>query len=485
MTINEHDQMPMSLDQGPRGPLYRRVAARLRSSITSGEIAAGTRLPTERSLADELGVSRTTVVAAYASLESDGLIVRRQGSGTFVSAIGAYVHSSARDTPSAAGRAGNKPERPAVINLSRGFPAPLPAVADTLARVAPLLTEVIDLVPYSARGTDELRQAVADYLSARGLRTHAEQVVITAGAHQGLDLVARSVLRANDTALVENPTYCGANDILRTLGVKVVPVAVTGSTAMVDRVESAVRRAQPGLVYLTSSHQNPTGHTIDEQGRDRLARLSESSWVPFIDDDTLADLDVGTPPPPPIAAFATDSNAPIFTVGSLSKLIWAGLRVGWVRAPSKRQALELAALKATIDMGTSLLSQAVATELLAGIDAARQVRRAELTDKLAVMQQRLRAEVPDWTWDSPNGGLSLWLTLPSGNADEFIEVALRYGVQILPGSEFAVDHKGSSHVRMTFEAPIPDIVEGVRRMAMAWNDYCARGPVPAHSKVVL
>jgi DNA-binding transcriptional MocR family regulator len=224
----------------------------------------------------------------------------------------------------------------------------------------------------------------------------------------------------------------------------------------------------PRLVYLIPTYQNPVGGVLSEPNRRTLADLIQQHQIPLLDDDSLSGLSIQGDPPPPVAAFAP--NAPILTINSLSKLFWAGLRVGWIRAPELIIG-QLGRLKAVTDLGGSLASQVIATRLIGDYEGMRAARRPIISNRLELVTQLLAELLPSWTWDTPQGGLCLWARLPYGSATEFAQVALRKGVSIVAGSVASSDGSFDDHIRLPF-GHRPDVLEqGVRRLASAWQIY--------------
>jgi DNA-binding transcriptional MocR family regulator len=227
------------------------------------------------------------------------------------------------------------------------------------------------------------------------------------------------------------------------------------------------------LVYFKPTYQNSTGAVMPRAARKETARTAAELGVPLIDDGTLAELVLDSPPPPPIAAF--DPEAPIITTGSLSKLFWPGLRIGWVCAPEPIID-RLAGLKSATGLASPLLAQATAVRLLASLTAARELRRRELRrrelrprrDLLAAL---LAEHLPDWSFRRPAGGLFLWTKLPSGDAREFAQIALRHGVVVLPGPVMSASDRFTAYLRLPFLAEPATLRAGVRRLATAWRDY--------------
>ena len=453
-----------------KGPLHRSLATRLGELADRAELVAGTRLPPERALADALQVSRTTVVAAYRALKADGRLAARQGSGTYVLAPGGrrrgddpVLGALARNQLFAA--LGAAPS--GTIDLAT---ATLPA-ATCVAGSYPERDEVRSWcrsVGYVPDGSEALRLAIAEACSATGLATGPDQILVTSGAQQAIGLVAALYLRRGDPVVVDQPTFPGALDVFRTVGARLLPVPVDAGGARVDVVEQLVRRSSPHLVYVVATHHNPTGSVLGAARRERLAAVAAGAQVTVIDDTVLADL--GQPDeaavPPPVAVFAPD--APVITIGSLSKLFWGGLRIGWIRA-AEPVISRLRRLKAIADLGSPLLEQHWAARLLPHAEEASAERRAELGHRRRLLEGALGEALPSWRWSSPAGGVSLWVQVP-GDARTLAASALRHGVRVVPGPQFCADEGCSDHLRLPFTQAPEVLAEGVRRLAAAWRD---------------
>jgi DNA-binding transcriptional MocR family regulator len=455
------------------GPSYRRLAEALRTAIRRGEVGPGERLPAERVLARLLSVSRTTVVSAYEILRQEEWLESRQGSGTRVSS-GAAPPGLAREEGSSSVR--GHPVYRGLIEGSGGtiefLGAHLPG-SDFLAKDLSSLdrraiAELTKTPGYLPMGLPALRQAIAGYLSARGLPTAQEQVLVTCGAQQAIGLVAAAFLRRGDAVVLENPTYLGAIDIFTSLGARLTPVPVGREGARPEALREIAGRTAPRLIYLMPTFQNPTGALMPDRQRRAVARLARELSIPVVEDNTLADLSLAGAPPPPLAAF--DPLAPILTVGSLSKLFWGGLRIGWIRA-SEALLTRIAKRKIMADLGGSLLSQVAAVALLAKADEMRERRRREMRERCDWLTKLLARHLPEWSFAPPSGGLTLWVRLPRGDADEFAQVALRHGVSVVPGSLASPDGASSDHLRLPFVLDKGPMEEGILRLARAWNAY--------------
>ena len=466
---------------GGDGPVYEKLARAIGNALERGEIPAETRLPAERTLARLLRLSRTTVVSAYEQLRQRGWVERRQGSGTRV-----------RGPLSAGARKGEEPalsfrRHPVYRGLIEGsggtiefLAAHLPAAGitqDVLTFDRRAVEQLLAGPGYVPMGLPALRQAVANHLTKSGLATTADQVLITSGAQQAIMLVGALLLSPGDGVVVENPTYLGAIDILTSRGARLLPVPVGRDGARIEALAEVARRARPRLLYLMPTFQNPTGALMPERERRAVAKLSAELSIPILEDNTLADLSLGVEPPPPIAAFAPPS-APILTVGSLSKLFWGGLRVGWIRA-SEDLLARIARLKIMADLGGSILSQLAALKLLARAERVKQKRRAQVRERFDLLTRLLARHLPEWEWTPPAGGLSLWVRLPRGDANEFAQIALRHGVSVVPGPLASPDGSFADHLRLPFVLDRKPMEEGVMRLSRAWAAYASRDSAPA------
>lgn len=456
------------------GPLFRQLARAIGAGIERGALATGARLPAERVLADLLDVGRGTAVAAYDLLVADGMVERRQGSGTYVVGAGdlallpagregsVLVHRLVDRSAAASA---------AVIDLSISVlsdPSLLPRF-----RLEPRdLEAVVPDTGYSPWGLPGLRTALAERLTAGGLPTTADEVVVTTGAQQGISAAAACWVRPGDTVVVDDPTYPGAVAAFTAAGARLVGVPVDAAGVQLAPLAAALA-AGPALAYVQSTLHSPTGAVLRDSRRAAIADLVARHRVPLVEDVALAPLAWGRTPAP-IAAHAP--HAPIAVVGSLSKRFWGGLRVGWVRAPAP-VALRFARVKATQDLGSSAVSQVLAEQLLraehddGGAGADLNPATAEHRRRYDVLAGALRDALPSWRWREPAGGLSVWVRLPGGrDAGELAQAALRHGVAVATAEALSAHpERHADRLRLSFSAPPAVLTEGVRRLAEAWN----------------
>jgi DNA-binding transcriptional MocR family regulator len=455
---------------GGRAPLYRRLAEAVRRAIHAGDLHAGERLPSERDLARALAVSRATVVSAYDELRSIGLVDSRRGSGTRVVRPPGF-------RPSIEGRMFGRANP--IINRASEHPGEVISLARAIDPGAPHLRgALLDLVHadlpallagsgYHPAGLPELRSAVASYLTATGLPTEPKQVVITTGAQQAVGLITQMYLRRGWTAVVESPSWPGCLDVFRATGVRLVGVELDAEGIRADLLGKAMAEHGPDLLYVMPTYHNPTGVLMSANRRRRIAELAARYAVPVVEDHAYT-VGAAEGAPPPIGAFA-GTGAEVLTIGSLAKSVWAGLRIGWVRG-SIETAERLARHKALADLGSPILDQALAARLLPQLTELGSARSGELRERLGRTRELLTQYLPEWRWRTPDGGSALWIELPGTDARVFAQVALRHGVEVVPGA--ATDPTGAhdNFIRFPFGFPDEVLTELVHRLARAWGE---------------
>jgi DNA-binding transcriptional MocR family regulator len=428
-------------------PAQEELASALRGLILDGRIPLESPLPAERVAAVALGVSRTTVTKAYNRLRADGYLHSRRGAGSYAS-----VPASARGADDAFVPVGG-------LDLRVAAPAAPARLQELVADATGDLARWLDRHGYEPLGLPPLRDAIARRFTERGLPTRPEQVLVSNGALQALDLLVRAYGRRGRTALVEVPTYPVALDVFEAAGLRPRGVPVWD----VDALLAAAGRQQPSLAYLVPDFQNPTGAVMDAPARRRLAReLSRLEWR-VVADETFVELALdGQEPPSPFASF----DRRVLTVGSLSKSFWGGLRVGWVRAqPDVVQ--RLAQVRAAIDVGTPVLDQLVAVRVLAELDRLVEERRAGALLRRDALARALRERLPDWRFDLPPGGLALWVELPRPGSTAIANRAREHGVHVTPGPRFGSAGVLERYLRLPFTLPVEQLERAVAGLADA------------------
>ncbi|WP_084962325.1 PLP-dependent aminotransferase family protein [Thermoactinospora rubra] len=444
-----------------RGPLYLLLAARLRDLIDDGVLAPGTLLPPDRALARRLAVARGTVVAAYDLLQQEGRVVRRQGSGTRVAASGGAVPPKDVIPNPLLMHILHPPDGVRLLTCAAPVEPP-PVLAEAYHHAARTLAATGHDLGYQPAGHPALREAVAAAYRRRGLPTSAEEIMVTTGAQQALTLLTALLAGPGDTVLTESPTYPGALEVFRHAAAVVRPV---DTDPLLPDLAAALRE-RPALLYVVPTASNPGGSVMDVATRRRIAELAAAHDVPVIDDEVCAELCFSGEVPPPLAAY--DPRA--ITIASLSKVVWGGLRLGWIRASAPLVA-RLARLRAIHDLGGEVASQLAAAWLLDRMEEVRRDRTDTLRARHDHLCAELRAHLPEWEFREALGGQTLWVRLPRGDADSFAQVALRHGVAVAPGRSFDPLGGHADHLRLHFLFTPEELSSCVRGLAAAWAAY--------------
>ncbi|MET9323033.1 PLP-dependent aminotransferase family protein [Streptomyces sp. NPDC003038] len=450
-------------------PGYRALADALRTLILDGRIALHLRLPAERELAEALGASRATVTGAYDLLRESGYVRSRRGSGTWTELPDGHRPVGAHALVAAGGYSADG--EPGIDLAIAAMGAPEGTLAAAVAWAAPRLTGLARTPGYHPFGLADLRTAVADRFTRRGLPTRPEQILVTAGAQQAFALVVSLLCRAGDRVVTENPTYANALDALRHARLRTGSIAVSDAGWDMEIAESTLRQTVPRLAYVIPDFHNPTGALMPPEQRLRLLTATRRTGTWLVVDETIADIALDTPAPAPLASLAPRGAADhVVTIGSLSKTHWGGLRVGWIRATAK-MITELTAVRVAADMTGSVLDQLVALPLIDGLDRSLPARLTQLRIQREALVQSLQRHTPEWSWQVPPGGLSLWVDLGEPVSSALAERAAAAGVHIGRGARFGVDPGTFEHrLRIPYTLPADRLDEGVRRLAAAFHD---------------
>jgi DNA-binding transcriptional MocR family regulator len=441
-------------------PDYLALSGTVRGLLTDGRLPLGVRLPAERELAQALGISRTTVTAAYRQLRESGHLTSRRGAGSWTTMPGgARVGTSGLWTPE---------DLPDAFDLSAGA---LPAPVQLPAAAAEALTDLpryLTTTGYHPTGLPELRAAVAQSYVDRGVPTVAEQIMITNGVQHALDLALRLLVTAGQPVLVESPTYPHALAAVVGRRARLLTHGLPESGWDTELLLATLRQNRPRLAYLAPEFQNPTGHLMDLALRERLPPAAHKAGTDLVVDESFVDLSLDGPAlPPPVAAF--DRHARVLSIGGMSKLFWGGLRVGWIRATAPL-VQRLAAVRIRMDMSGPVLDQLVAARLLHHADTVRAQRRDQLRAGRDALIGALRTHLPEWRFQVPTGGVNLWVELDAPVSGALSQAAEAHGVRLTPGPRFGVDGTMERFLRLPYTLPADQLAEAVRRIAAARAD---------------
>lgn len=469
----------IALNKAAEEPIYRQLIDSIRQQIEQGILHPGDRLPASRDLADMLGISRISVVNAYAELQAAGQLSAHTGRGTFVAGPTAHP-SDPHLLPSIAANPivqsiHKLAQQPGIIAFSGGAPAeeflPVQAIRQSINAV--LDRDGAAAVAYEeTEGYAPLREAVSDYVASLGIESKPEQVLITGGCQQALDLAVQALLGEGDILLTTNPTYLGILDIARIRRVNVIGVPVDSDGMQLDYLQNALEAHRPHLIYLAPTHHNPTGTVMPIHRRRQLLRLATDYNVPIVEDGVYHELSYAGEPPPPLKAL--DENGIVLYASGFSKIVLPGTRIGYLIAegPTWERILKV---KQAADVCTPGLNQRamhhyLQTGALVGhLERVRQACRDRREVALAAAKRYLPAGTQ---WAEPPGGLYLWIELPHNGptAAELYVSAIQHGVAFAIGSMFHTDGTGAYYIRLNFGAQPPDqIEEGMRRLGAAWQ----------------
>lgn len=480
--------MRIPLDRQSEIPLYRQIESWLRRNILSGNLPPETRLPASRALAEELDVSRITVKNAYAVLESDGLVLAREGSGTYVAPLitRSVLTDSTQggDWPLWQVEAAGEPVTGEEISEPRsrhpqpvsftgvGDPRhfPLKGFARTLQEV--LRRDGTDALEYGGfdGGYTPLRETVIHVLASQGIQARPQEVLITSGSQQALALVCQVLLKAGDVVMVEKPTYNLALELFRSMDLKIVGAPVDESGMQVEGLEPLLQQHHPRLIYTIPNFQNPSGACLSGARRRQLLELAGRYNLPVLEDDFVGDLRYEGRAQPAIKAL--DPGGRVIYVGTFSKMLMPGLRVGYLLAGGpifERLVLQ----KRVHDLSTSTLVQRALNEYVtvgryqAHLRRSTRRYRQRRDAMLAAIRRYLPAEV---TVFPSQGGLFLWLKLPEGLSSlDLLPLALDEGVEFAPGTRFFPNPaEGAPFLRLNFAVRTPEEIEvGIKRLGAA------------------
>ena len=473
--------MILELDRQSHTPLYTQIAAQMRQMMRHGALNVGDRLPPNRELAESLGVNRSTVATAYDELLADGLIAARVGSGTYVAAVpprrdAAMTQRAQPETVPPA------PPRIAPLNWEAVLPAlqvneflasretaqqrkhslffthalpaaelfPLDEFRRSVERV--LRREGRALLQYGGgAGYEPLQQYLLQQMALTGIRASDDEIMLTSGCQQALDLLRQTLLQPGDEVVVENPTYPGALSQFCQPLYKCIGVPVNARGLDLDALEDVLRRRKPKLIYVVPTFHNPTGVSLDLAGRRRLIELAAQYRVPLVEDEIYRDLRYAGAALPSLKAL--DQHDVVIHINSFSKVSFPGLRVGWVVAP--RLLIEhLRALRQRTDMHGNLLAQAALADFAGHGLLNKHIQRcrrnyAQRRDVLlAALQKHFPAGT---TWTEPEGGLAVWVRLPEGvSAEVLLAQAQLQNVYFTPGTRFYASGARANTLRLAF-----------------------------------
>jgi 2-aminoadipate transaminase len=386
-------------------------------------------------------------------------------------------------------------QRPEVISFAGGLPAPelFPLNRFQQACEKVLRNHGSTALQYGAsEGYEPLREMIARHMARYGISASTENVLITSGSQQALDLIGKLFINPGDRVLVEAPTYLGALQAFNVYGSQYLSVPIDEDGLRTDMLEGSLRLG-PKFMYILPNFQNPAGSTLSDSRRHELVRLADRYGIPIIEDDPYGQLRYEGEHLPPLVVVDREnlrrdtgySTGNVMYLSTFSKTLAPGLRLGWIVAPAAVIS-KLVQLKQGTDLHTSTFIQLVTYEVARDgflddhVRKLRKIYRERRDTMLEALEELFPSEV---TWTHPRGGLFLWATLPQGmDSQDLLRGALQQNVAFVPGHSFYSDNgaEGNRHLRLNFShADSNQIREGIRRLSIAVKNLIHASQLPA------
>ncbi|RBP86172.1 DNA-binding transcriptional MocR family regulator [Cytobacillus firmus] len=462
-------------------PLYQQISYELENKITNGELPPGSLLPSERKLAIQLGVNRSTIVLAYSELRSKGIVESIRGKGTQVNQI--RIGQSNLHTPSWGTyvengnilpnlplllRSRDAAQSPSIIDFASGKLSedlvPTEEVNQILKEYSYLPNQGYD----GLQGYLPLREALVSFLKEyKNIHVTAESILITTGTQQSLFLIAQSLLSPGDAIAVENPSFILSLPMFRSAGLRIYRVPTDENGICPEEISYFYRKYKVKMLFVNPNYQNPTGTTLSPSRKDVLLEIARELGLPIVEEDSysLATFDNQQPS----SLKASDSTTNILYIGSLSKIAAAGLRIGWVVAP-QLVIKKLSDVRRQIDMGFNIIPQHIASRFIASHYFKPHIKKLtlNLSKKLDLTINALDKELSGLVdFRIPSGGLHVWCrVIPEIRDDKtLLEESIKRGVVFVPGSVYGAKQ---GFMRLTFARPNEnEIDKGIARLASA------------------
>lgn len=459
-------------------PLYQQIKQYILAKIKNGEWPAGSRLPAQRALAERFAVNRSTLITALADLVADGVLAAKPGSGIWV-ANSTWSLFSARSSLTSMLEHGPLPRnfptiqrineaefKPGLLRLGTGELGPdlIPAEAMTelLKTVAPKITAYGYEEP---KGLLALRTAISRYVQSFDIQASPASILIVSGAQQALQLITACLLPPSASILLETPSYLFSFNSLPRAGIKLHGLPLDQHGPQLAALQQHSQSQTGHLFYTIPCFHNPTGIVMSAARRAELLAMCQDAQLPLIEDDVYRELWLDEAPPPPLKAY--DQHGQVLYLGSLSKSLSPGLRIGWLIGPEP--VIErLADAKMQYDYGSSVVSQWLAAEWLNSplYQEHLTLLRAQLRQRRAAMLTALQQHMTDLgSWTEPRGGFYIWLTLHKGiSLPRLFKLAQEHGLLINPGNLY--DPLSSHHIRLSYAYATPEqLAAGIQELA--------------------
>lgn len=460
-------------------PLYLQISEHLQERIAGGEFPPGSPLPSERKLARQFGVNRSTAVQAYAELRSHGFIESIPGSKTIVGSVHSATAESRTPEWHRYAESGSFLPNLPFLRLIRENLARDPSIIDFASGKLSVdlspdreIGQIMRSLPYppkegydGGQGFPPLRKALAEFLGRhRNIRTTEASVLITSGSQQSLYLITQCLLSPGDAVAVETPSFTRSLSMFQSAGLRLYRLPVDERGVDPEGIRTLQRNHRIKMIFVNPNYQNPTGTVLDPGRRSRLLETASELGLPVVEDDPHS----LTADDAPLPLKAEDAASNTLYIGSLSKIAAAGLRIGWIVAPQS-VIRRLTDARRQMDLGFSVIPQQIAARFIASPHFAPHIERLrqQLTYKRDLMAEALERELPGLVrFSLPEGGLHLWCKInASVNDSRLLDEALERGVAFVPGSLYGAE---TGYMRLTYARPnVEEIELGIARLAEA------------------
>ena len=443
-------------------PLFRQIVSHFEEGIRTGSYIKGTRFPSQRQMAEIFEVNRSTISLAMDELKALGLIITKGKGGTQVADVpdvgsfdwGHYVEDSVYyPNRSIIQKINDLDFDTSIIRLSSGAAMPESYEITGLRDLINQASVMVNTLDYTEpKGLHSLRQELCKYLSGIGIQAKPSEVLIVSGALQAIQLIALGLLQRGSTALIEKPSYLYSLNILKSLDMRRRGIECDFEGLIPEVLYKARPRNHPSVLYTIPNFQNPTGTMMSEKRRVETLKVCEELNIPILEDDVYRELWFDTPPPKPLKSIETKGQ--VLYIGSVSKNLSPGLRIGWIVGP-ENVVDRLSDIKMQVDYGASTLSQIV-TELWFKSEKRNQALmtiRTKLKKRRDVALEALNTYMKDLgDWQVPQGGFYIWITLKDPISEEQIfNQAIKEGVLIYPGHVYGSEDQSTLRISYSSE----------------------------------
>jgi GntR family transcriptional regulator of abcA and norABC len=462
-------------------PLHKQITDFIKEKISNGEWTIGYKLPPQRTLAKALEVNRSTVVTAYDELTAEGLIEGKTGSGTRVvnntwnllatappPDWSSYVNSGIHEPNLPTIQEINQAEFiPNIVRLGTGELSPDLMPGASMKQVfEKLSTRVISYGYEEPKGLLQLREQISSYLKTMGIQASPSSILIVSGALQALHLISIGLLHKGSTVFTEKPSYLNSLHVFQSAGMQLVGIPLDKEGIKAIDIPQYKKQHKAALLYTIPSFHNPTGTLMTIERRNQLLNICQQEQLPLIEDDVYRELWFDEKPPKPLKTF--DKSGLDLYLGSLSKTLSPGLRIGWIVGPEP--VIErLADIKMQTDYGSSSLSQWAAVEWFSSGLYYQHLN--EIRKQLKIRRDFTLKTLNKYfsniaTWEKPSGGFYVWVRLlPSISIRKLFETALAEGILLNPGTVY--DEQADQYLRLSYSfASLSNLEDSLRRLSI-------------------